>query len=92
MSKSEIKTNEKKDDDNKNKACPPIEKPECDQELLEKEFLKLISIIKSLIPEEILFRIQPELKDSYISKKNGNLEINSLIKIPYEKMNEEESF
>ena len=93
MSKNEIKKDEKKDDVNKNKASPPIEKPIYNQELSEEECTKLISIIKShFIPEEILFRIRPELKDSYISRKNDNLENDSLIKIPLEKMNEEERF
>ena len=71
MSKNEIKKDEKKDDTNKNNAGPPIKKPIYNQELSEEECTKLISIIKShFIPEEILFRIRPELKDSYISRKN----------------------
>jgi len=66
-------------------------KPVYDQELSEEECTKLISIIKShFIPEEILYRIRPELKESYISRKIDNLETDSLIKIPIEKMNEEE--
>ena len=93
MSKNEIKKDEKNDDTNKNNAEPPIKKPIYNQELSEEECTKLISIIKShFIPEEILFRIRPELKDSYISRKNDNLENDSLIKIPLEKMNEEERF
>ena len=83
MSKNEIKKDEKKDDTNKNNTGPPIKKPIYNQELSEEECSKLISIIKShFIPEEILFRIRPELKDSYISRKNDNLKNDSLIKIP----------
>ena len=93
MSKNEIKKDEKKDDTNKNNTGPPIKKPIYNQELSEEECSKLISIIKShFIPEEILFRIRPELKDSYISRKNDNLKNDSLIKLPLEKMNEEERF
>ena len=84
---------DKKDDNNKNENNPPINKPIYNQELSEDECTKLISIIKShFIPEEILFRIRPELKDSYLSRKNDNLQTDSLIKIPIEKMNEEERF
>ena len=84
---------DKKDDNNKNENNPPINKPVYNQELSEDECTKLISIIKShFIPEEILFRIRPELKDSYLSRKNDNLQTDSLIKIPIEKMNEEERF
>ena len=91
MSKDESKNREKKDDKEKNSSTPPINKPVYNQELSEDECTKLISIIKShFIPEEILFRIRPELKDSYLSRKNDNLQTDSLIKIPIEKMNEEE--
>ena len=91
MNNNESKKEERKDDSDKNKSNPPSEKPIYNQELSEEECSKLISIIKShFVPEEILFRIRPELKDSYISRKNDNLESESLIKIPIEKMNEEE--
>ena len=91
MNNNESKKEERKDDCDKNKSNPPSEKPIYNQELSEEECSKLISIIKShFIPEEILFRIRPELKDSYISRKNDNLESESLIKIPIEKINEEE--
>jgi len=85
--KDNKKNNNDKDKDNK----PPVQKPVYDQELLEEECSKLINIIKAhFIPEEILFRIRPELKESYLSRKNDNLATDSLIKIPIEKMNEEE--
>ena len=78
-----------KNDNNQNNKN--TKKPVYDQELSEEECTKLISIIKShFIPEEILYRIRPELKESYISRKIDNLETDSLIKIPIEKMNEEE--
>ena len=77
--------------ENNNDNKSNLKKPIYDQELSEDESTKLISIIKShFLPEEILFRIRPELKDSYISRKNDNLKTDSLIKIPLEKMNEEE--
>jgi len=85
--KDNKKNNNDKDKDNK----PPVQKPVYDQELLEEECSKLINIIKAhFIPEEILFRIRPELKESYLRRKNDNLATDSLIKIPIEKMNEEE--
>ena len=85
MSKPETKKDDKKNNN------PPQKKPVYDQELSEEECTKLISIIKSHFnPEEILYRIRPELKDSYISRKNDNLQTDSLIKIPLDKMNEEE--
>lgn len=92
MSQPDKKKEDKKDKtNNNNENKPPVNKPIYDQELSEEECTKLISIIKShFIPEEILFRIRPELKDSYISRKNDNLDTESLIKIPIEKMNEEE--
>ena len=81
----------KKEEKEKTASTPPINKPIYNQELSEEECTKLISIIKShFIPEEILFRIRPELKESYISRKNDSLKSDSLIKIPLEKMNEEE--
>ena len=94
MSKNEIKDDEeKKENLKKNESGQPIEKPIYNQELSEEECSKLISIIKShFVPEEILFRIRPELKESYLSRKNDNLQTDSLIKIPIEKMNEEERF
>ena len=86
--KKEDKKNDKKESNNKN---PPPKKLLYDQELSEEECTKLISIIKShFLPEDILYRIRPELKDSYISRKDENLQTDSLIKIPIEKMNEEE--
>ena len=85
MSKPETKKDDKKNNN------PPQKKPVYDQELSEEECTKLISIIKSHFnPEEILYRIRPELKDSYISRKNDNLQTDSLIKIHLDKMNEEE--
>ena len=88
MSKEEKKEN---NNNNNNQNNPNIKKPVYDQELSEEECTKLISIIKShFLPEEILYRIRPELKDSYLSRKNDNLNTDSLIKIPIEKMNEEE--
>ena len=93
MSKNEIKVEEKKENLKKNESGQQIEKPIYNQELSEDECSKLISIIKShFVPEEILFRIRPELKESYLSRKNDNLQTDSLIKIPIEKMNEEERF
>ena len=93
MSKNEIKVEEKKENLKKNESGQQIEKPIYNQELSEEECSKLISIIKShFVPEEILFRIRPELKESYLSRKNDNLQTDSLIKIPIEKMNEEERF
>ena len=88
MSKEEKKEN---NNNNNNQNNPNIKKPVYDQELSEEECTKLISIIKThFLPEEILYRIRPELKDSYLSRKNDNLNTDSLIKIPIEKMNEEE--
>ena len=88
MSKEEKKEN---NNSNNNQNNPNIKKPVYDQELSEEECTKLISIIKThFLPEEILYRIRPELKDSYLSRKNDNLNTDSLIKIPIEKMNEEE--
>ena len=82
--KKENKKNEKNINNNQKKII-------YDQELSEEECVKVISIIKShFIPEEILYRIRPELKESYLSRKNNNLNTDSLIKIPIEKMNEEE--
>lgn len=93
MSQNEPKNEIKKEEKEKNNSNPPVNKPVYNQELSEEECTKLISIIKShFIPEEILFRIRPELKDSYLSRKNDNLQTDSLIKIPLEKMNEEERF
>ena len=93
MNKNEIKEEDKKDDLKESESGPPKEKPIYNQELSEEECSKLISIIKShFIPEEILYRIRPELKESYLSRKNDNLQSDSLIKIPIEKMNEEERF
>ena len=93
MNKNEIKEEDKKDDLKESESGPPKEKPIYNQELSEEECSKLISIIKShFIPEEILYRIRPELKESYLSRKNDNLQNDSLIKIPIEKMNEEERF
>ena len=78
-------TNEKKND----KPSPP--KLVYDQELSEEKCSQLISLIKShFIPEEILYRIRPELKASYISRIDKNLPEDTIIKIPLEKMNEEE--
>ena len=55
---------------NNNQNNPNNKKPIYNQELSEDEFTKLISIIKShFLPEEILYRIRPELKESYISRK-----------------------
>lgn len=88
MSKEENDNNKNINNTNNN---PNIKKPVYDQELSEEECTKLISIIKShFLPEEILYRIRPELKDSYLSRKNDNLNTDSLVKIPIEKMNEEE--
>ena len=93
MNKNEIKEEDKKDDLKESESVPPKAKPVYNQELSEEECSKLISIIKShFIPEEILYRIRPELKESYLSRKNDNLQSDSLIKIPIEKMNEEERF
>ena len=91
MSNIEEKKENKKDE-NKNKNNNNDQKKIVyDQELSEEECIKIISIIKShFIPEEILYRIRPELKESYLSRKNDNLNTDSLIKIPIEKMNEEE--
>ena len=91
MSNIEEKKENKKDE-NKNKNNNNDQKKIVyDQELSEEECIKIISIIKShFIPEEILYRIRPELKESYLSRKNNNLNTDSLIKIPIEKMNEEE--
>ena len=92
MSEKETKKEDKKDDKKEsNNKNPPPKKLVYDQELSEEECTKLISIIKShFLPEDILYRIRPELKDSYISRKDENLQTDSLIKIPIEKMNEEE--
>ena len=88
MSNKEEKKENKKNDKNINNNQKKII---YDQELSEEECVKVISIIKShFIPEEILYRIRPELKESYLSRKNNNLNTDSLIKIPIEKMNEEE--
>ena len=77
------------DSNNDNKSN--LKKQIYDQELSLDESKKIISIIKlHFLPEQILFRIRPELKDSYISRKNDNLSTDSIIKIPLEKMNEEE--
>ena len=77
------------DSNNDNKTI--LKKQIYDQELSLDESKKIISIIKlHFLPEQILFRIRPELKDSYISRKNDNLSTDSIIKIPLEKMNEEE--
>ena len=77
------------DSNNDNKSI--LKKQIYDQELSLDESKKIISIIKlHFLPEQILFRIRPELKDSYISRKNDNLSTDSIIKIPLEKMNEEE--
>ena len=91
MSNIEEKKENKKDE-NKNKNNNNDQKKIVyDQELSEEECTKIISIIKShFIPEEILYRIRPELKESYLSRKNDNLNTDSLIKIPIVKMNEEE--
>ena len=91
MSNIEEKKENKKDE-NKNKNNNNDQKKIVyDQELSEEECIKIISIIKShFIPEEILYRIRPELKESYLSRKNDNLNTDSLIKIPIVKMNEEE--
>ena len=73
MNKNEIKEEDKKDDLKESESGPPKEKPIYNQELSEEECSKLISIIKShFVPEEILFRIRPELKESYLSRKNHN--------------------
>ena len=91
MSKEEKKENKKDNKNNNDQNNPNVKKPVYDQELTEEECRKLISIIKThFLPEEILYRIRPELKDSYLSRKNDNLNTDSLIKIPIEKMNEEE--
>ena len=92
MSEKETKKEDKKDDKKEsNNKNPPPKKLVYDQELSEEECTKLISIIKAhFLPEDILYRIRPELKDSYISRKDENLQTDSLIKIPIEKMNEEE--
>ena len=91
VKKEEKNDNKKNSDKDKDNNKPPVNKPVYDQELLEEECSKLIDIIKAhFIPEEILFRIRPELKESYLSRKNENLATDSLIKIPIEKMNEEE--
>ena len=91
VKKEEKNDNKKNSDKDKDNNKPPVNKPVYDQELLEEECSKLIDIIKAhFIPEEILFRIRPELKESYLSRKNDNLATDSLIKIPIEKMNEEE--
>ena len=89
MSEKETKKEDKKDDKKEsNNKNPPPKKLVYDQELSEEECTKLISIIKShFLPEDILYRIRPELKDSYISRKDENLQTDSLIKIPIEKMN-----
>jgi hypothetical protein len=93
MSQQENKKEESKAKNKKDDNIPPKNRPVYDQELSQDQCEKIISIIKShFIPEEILFRIRPELKESYISRKDDNLEIDSLIKIPLEKMNEEERF
>ena len=74
MSQQETKKDDKNKNNNKNQNNPPPKKPVYDQELSEEECTKLISIIKTHFkPEEILYRIRPELKDSYISRKNDNL-------------------
>ena len=89
--KEEKKDKKKNNDKDKDNNKPPVNKPVYDQELLEEECSKLIDIIKAhFIPEEILFRIRPELKESYLNRKSDNLATDSLIKIPIEKMNEEE--
>ena len=91
VKKEEKNDNKKNSDKDKDNNKPPVNKPVYDQELLEEECSKLIDIIKAhFIPEEILFRIRPELKESYLNRKNENLATDSLIKIPIEKMNEEE--
>ena len=91
MSNEEDKKDNKNTKNDNNQNNKNTKKPVYDQELSEEECTKLISIIKShFIPEEILYRIRPELKESYISRKIDNLETDSLIKIPIEKMNEEE--
>ena len=91
VKKEEKNDNKKNSDKDKDNNKPPVNKPVYDQELLEEECSKLIDIIKAhFIPEEILFRIRPELKESYLSRKNDKLATDSLIKIPIEKMNEEE--
>lgn len=91
VKKEEKKDNKKNNNDKDKDNKPPVNKPVYDQELLEEECSKFIDIIKAhFLPEEILFRIRPELKESYLSRKNDNLASDSLIKIPIEKMNEEE--
>lgn len=71
------------------KPSPP--KPVYDQELSEEKCSQLISLIKShFIPEEILYRIRPELKTSYLSRIDEKLPEDKIIKIPLDKMNEEE--
>ena len=91
MSNIEEEKENKKDEINNKNNINDQKKIIYDQELSEEECEKIISIIKShFIPEEILYRIRPELKESYLSRKNDNLNTDSLIKIRIEKMNEEE--
>ena len=66
-----------------------------DTDLSEEQSKKLIEIIKSHFnTSEILYNIRPELKNSYITRSNNYPELqndkNIIIKIPIEKMNEEE--
>ena len=66
-----------------------------DTDLTEEQSKKLIEIIKSHFnTSEILYNIRPELKNSYITRSNNYPELqndkNIIIKIPIEKMNEEE--
>jgi hypothetical protein len=77
----------------KNTSLPPEEA--YDTLLTEDQSQKLINIIKSHFnPSEILYNIRPELKDSYINRSKNYKELekdkNTIIKIPLEKMNEEE--
>ena len=72
---------------------PPQEPYDID--LTEDQSKKLIEIIKSHFnTSEILYNIRPELKDSYNTRSNNYPELqndkNIIIKIPIEKMNEEE--
>lgn len=74
---------------------PP--KEPIDTELTNEQTEKLISIIKSHFNiEDILYRIRPELKESYLNRKvkYPSLEKDDsvLIKIPVNKMNEEERY
>ena len=66
-----------------------------DTDLTEDQSKKLIEIIKTHFnTSEILFNIRPELKKSYNIRSNNYPELqndkNIIIKIPIEKMNEEE--